>query len=196
MNINTQYASDNYWDGNDPRSIMLHTTYGDTVIGAVDTLKARGLSYNYIIKHGTVYELVPFAKSAWHAGVVSGMNLRSRAFYRDGKGPNNPNRHSVGIAFAQPQGTFILPDEDIDAAVELLKFIGSQTGYRYNANNIFYHKEVTSYKPVEVQKYRELVVEAIVGDKDDKDAEVIGLMKILVQLLQQYLAMLVAKQNG
>ena len=159
---------------------MLHTTLGSTVIGAVETLKARGLSYNYLISGGVVYELVDWSNSAWHAGVTSGMNLRSRAFY----GNRNPNKHSVGIAFVQPLGVNILPDEDIDAAVLLLKHIGQQSSNRYNADNIFYHREVTSYKPLQVKYYREQVLDALVGDKDGKDAGEKTRLQLMIQLLQ------------
>jgi len=180
MKINKKHLSNNYWSGNDPSSIMLHTTLGSTVIGAVETLKARGLSYNYLISGGVVYELVNWSNSAWHAGVTSGMNLRSRAFY----GSRNPNKHSVGIAFVQPLGVKALPEMDIDACVLLLKQIGKESGNRYNADNIFYHKEVTSYKPEQVKYYREQVLEALVGDKDDKDVGEKTRLKLMIQLLQ------------
>lgn len=189
MIINRNYSSPNYWAGNDPSSIMLHTTLGSTVQGAVDTLRARGLSYNYLISTGTVYELVSWEHSAWHAGVTSGMNMRSQVFYED----RNPNKHSVGIAFVQPQGITKLPEEDIDAAVELIKWIGSESGVRYNADNIFYHREVTSYKPIEVKYYRDQVLDALVGDKDDKDAGEKKRLQLMVLLLQLRLKLLLSK---
>ena len=184
MQLNKQYASTNYWSGNKPRSIILHTTGGDSVIGAVETLIARGLSYNYIIKNGTVHELVSYKNSAWHAGVVSGMNMRSQVFFGTGKGEENPNRNSVGIAFAQSFGVKEIPDEDIDACILLIKHLGQQTGVRYNADNIFYHREVTSYKPLEVKGYREQVLDALVGDKDDKDAGEKTVIRLTIQLLK------------
>ena len=193
MKLTTQYESNNYWGGNNPRSIMLHTTGGDSVIGAVETLKARGLSYNYIIKNGTVYQLVDFNNSAWHAGVVSGMNLRAKAFFGTGKGDENPNRNSVGISFAQAFGVKEIPDEDVDACVELIKYLGAQTGVRYNADNIFYHREVTSYKPLEVKGYREQVLDALVGDKDDKDAGEKSNLELLLKIAQLQLQILLLK---
>ena len=180
MIINRNYSSTNYWKDNEPISIMMHATLGGTVIGAVDTLKARGLSYNYLIWGGVVYELVDWSNSAWHAGVTHEMNLRSKSFY----GSRNPNKHSVGIAFVQVAGVEAIPEEDVDATVLLLKQIGQESGNRYNADNIFYHQEVTSYKPIQVKYYREQVINALVGDKDDKDAGEKTWMQLMVQLLQ------------
>ena len=185
MIINTDYKLErNSWANNTPRSIIFHTTLGGgSMQGVFNTLKSRGLSYNYIIKQGVVYEIVPFQRSAWHAGVVHKPTMKARVFYRSMKGDENPNRHSVGIAFDKPQGDFSLSDADIDAAVELLKWIGSQTGIRYTPENIFYHREITSYKPLEVATYRELVVDALIGDKDEKDAHDISQKKLLIKYL-------------
>ena len=185
--IDNSYQLDNYWEGNDPASIMLHTTYGGrTIDGVYDTLKTRGLSYNFVISWGNIYCLVDHTNSAWHAGVTDNMNIRSQVFYED----RNPNKHSVGIAFDYPQGNYNLRDEDIDAAVWLIKWLGQKTGVRYNADNIFYHKEVTSYKPVEVKNYREQVLEALVGDKDDKDVGEKRILELTLQLLKLRLKLL------
>ena len=181
MQLYKQHTSSNYWAGNNPRSIILHTTGGNSVIGAVETLIARGLSYNYIIKNGTVHELVSYKNSAWHAGVVRGMNMRSKVFYGTGKGSENPNRHSVGIAFAT---TSELTEEEVDQAVMLIKWLGSETSVRYNADNIFYHREVTSDKPLIVKTFREQVLDALVGDKDDKDAGEKTVIRLTIQLLK------------
>ena len=195
MEINRDFdLSHNSWAGNDPRSILLHTTLGGgNITGVIDTLEARGLSYNYVIKNGIVYELVPYTRCAWHSGVVSGMNLRALAFYKDGKGPNNPNRHSVGIAFDYSQGEFQLLEKDIDAAILLIKWLGQETGHRYNADNIFFHREVTSYKPLEVKHYRDQVLEALVGNKDDKDqgetAKAELLRRVLIEIIKRYTRM-------
>lgn len=186
------HQSDNYWTGNDPRSLMLHTTGGDSLIGAVETLEIRGLSYNYLIYQGQIYELVNWQNSAWHAGVVRGMNLRAQAFYKDGKGENNPNRHSVGIAFVETNP--YLTEEDVNAFVWLSKHLGQQTGIRYTADNIFYHKEVTSDKPWYVKNFRDQCLEALVGDKDDKDdgetAKRELLRRVLIEIAKRYMKQL------
>lgn len=194
MNIDKRYKTDNYWWNNDPRSIMLHTTGGGSVIGAVETLKARGLSYNYIIARGQVYELVNWENSAWHAGVIKSPNLRAQAFYKTLKGEDNPNRNSVGISFIYPEGDITqLDDESIDACVQLIKYIGSQTGVRYTPDNIFYHREVTIYKPIVVKGYRDQILEALVGDKDEKDALQKTITKLLLEVAQLKLRLLLKK---
>ena len=185
MEINRQYASKNFWRGNDPRSIMLHTTGGGSLIGAIETLKARGLSYNYIFCEGKVYELVHYKNSAWHAGVVKGMNMRSQIFYKTGKGEDNPNRHSIGFSFVYPKPDYkVLNDVDVDNAVLLMKQIGKETNQRFNADNIFYHREVTNDKPIIVQGYRNQILEALIGDKDDKDVVDEKYLKLMIQFLQ------------
>jgi N-acetyl-anhydromuramyl-L-alanine amidase AmpD len=191
MTINKEYASTNFWPNNNPRSVMLHTTGGGSVIGAVETLIARGLSYNYIIDdNGVVYQLVDFANSAWHAGVIKSPNLRAKVFYGSLKGEYNPNRHSVGISYVYPVGNKeILSDKAVDATVKLLKHIGMSTGVRYTADNIFYHQEVTSDKPIMVKGYREQVLEAIVGDKDEKDSGEVAQLKLIIKYLFQIIGL-------
>ena len=165
---------------------MLHTTGGGSVLGAVETLKARGLSYNYIIDPlGIVYELVNYKNCAWHAGVIKSPNLRSRAFYGTLKGDDNPNRNSIGISYVYPTGDkTVLTDRMVDSTIILMKQIGKKTGIRYNADNIFYHQEVTVDKPIMVKGYRQQVVEALVGDKDEKDAGEKSYLDLMIQLLQ------------
>ena len=173
---------------------MLHTTGGGTLVGAITTLIARGLSYNYIFFEGKVYELVHYKNSAWHAGVVKGMNMRSQVFYKTGKGEDNPNRHSIGFAFVYPQPDYkVLNDVDVDNAVLLMKQIGKETNQRFNADNIFYHREVTNDKPIIVQGYRNQILEALIGDKDDKDVVDEKYLKLMIQFLQLKIQLLLLK---
>lgn len=161
------------WNGNTGESIVLHTTLGGTYKGAEDTLKIRHLSYHYVIdKDGKIYQLVDISRSAWHAGVRSNPNLRARAFF----GEDNPNRRSIGIAFVNKgnmdypgEGAGYLTKAQRDAAVWLIKEIGKKTGVRYNLNNIFSHYEVTDYKPQYVENMRGIVVDGLLGFKDEKD---------------------------
>ena len=200
MNINHQFTSTNFWTNNNPKSFMLHTTGGAGLQGAIDTLIARGLSYNYIIHKGVVYQLVDWRNSAWHAGVVRSPNMRATAFYGGAlKGPDNPNRNSVGVAFTYPADDIkVLADADIDACVLLIKQVGAEAGVRYNADNIFYHQEVTIDKPIIVKGYREQVLEALVGDKDDKDTGEKARLMLLIQYLTikiKYLLLLKALRD-
>lgn len=170
-------ADEYSWSGNTGEAIVFHTTLGNTYIGAEETLKIRHLSYHYVVdKDGTIYQLVELDRSAWHAGVKSNPNLRSRAFF----GEDNPNRRSVGVAFVGDGNVYdtsgytvyskAITDKQRDAGVWLVKEIGKQTGVRYNANNIFYHREITDYKPAFVETIRKQVLEGLVGFKDETDA--------------------------
>lgn len=158
----------NYWEDNDPKSIILHTTLGDSFDGAFETLKARGLSYNYIIDaNGKTYEIVAWDKSAWHSGVKSNPNKRVQNFYGD----TNPNKHSVGIAFVR-NGQDQLTEEQVNASTQLIKQLGENTREVYTKENIFYHQEITDYKPKEVGLYREQVLEALFGEKEPVEEKV------------------------
>jgi len=194
LNINKKYALKNYWENNNPRSFMLHTTGGRGVEGAVTTLKARKLSYNYIIDNGKIYELVNWKNSAWHAGVIKRPNLRARAFFNTLKGKDNPNRNSVGVSFTYPTGgdITILPEEDVNACVFLMKKVGKEASVRYTADNTFYHKEVTIYKPAMVKGYREQVLDALIGDKDPKDALQKTILRLTIEVLKLKLKLLLS----
>lgn len=177
------------WDKNTNESIVLHTTLGNNYQGAFDTLKIRGLSYHYIIdEFGTIRELIPIDRSAWHAGVKSVPNARVRSFFGD----DNPNRRSIGIAFVRNRQPELTPNQR-DAAVWLIKNIGERTGIRYNADNIFYHQEITDYKPEEVHDYRQQVLDGLIGFKDEKD--VVKNKKLLVSLLEQLINALIKLQK-
>jgi N-acetyl-anhydromuramyl-L-alanine amidase AmpD len=173
---------------------------GNSFDGAYQTLKARGLSYNYIIDaDGTTYEIVPWYHSAWHAGIKSNPNKRVVDFY----GNKNPNRHSVGVAFVRKGQP--LTESQIDGAVKLIKWLGKQTKVVYDESNIFYHQEITDYKPKEVEQYRSAVLEALFGEKEDVQEKMDRILEtyrknpnpavrpLLVKLLivfSQYLALL------
>lgn len=192
LHIDHRYKMNNYWTGNEPISIVLHTTGGRGVVGAVETLLARGLSYNFIIDKGQVYQLVDWSNSAWHAGVKKSPNLRAKAFYGDA----NPNKKSVGIAFTYPDGDIkVLPDSDVDACVKLIKFVGQESNNRYNADNIFAHKEITIDKPEIVLGYRQQVLDALVGDKDPKDAQEKTRLMLMIQLLQLKIKLLLLRNK-
>jgi hypothetical protein len=186
LTIDKRYDMQNFWAGNDPRSIVLHTTGGKGVAGAVQTLLARGLSYNYLIDEvGNIYQLVHYNNSAWHAGVIKNPTVRAQVFYKTLRNKDNPNRNSVGIAYTYPNGDIsVLSDSAVDSTIKLMKAIGFETGVRYTAENIFAHREVTSDKPAIVLGYREQVVEAIVGDKDEKDVKEKARLQLLLQYLQ------------
>ena len=69
-------------------TIVLHATAGASLSGALDTLRARKLSYHYIIaKDGAIWKLAPVRDVAFHAGASIGPK---------GAGVNE---HSIGVCF-------------------------------------------------------------------------------------------------
>ena len=73
-------------------TVVLHATAGSTFSGALSALKARELSYHFIIEDeretdGLVRKCVPYERVAFHAGVSEGPH---------GSGVND---YSVGISF-------------------------------------------------------------------------------------------------
>lgn len=73
-------------------TVVLHATAGSTFSGALQALKARELSYHYIIEDeretdGIVRKCVPYGRVAYHAGKSFGPN------------GSNVNNYSVGISF-------------------------------------------------------------------------------------------------
>ena len=69
-------------------TVVLHATAGGSLMGAINTLIARGLSYHYIIdKNGQVSKCVSDELVAFHAGVS------------DGPCGPNVNNYSIGISF-------------------------------------------------------------------------------------------------
>lgn len=179
------------WEGNTQESIVLHTTLGNTYIGAEETLKVRHLSYHYVIdKDGAIYQLVDIDRAAWHAGVKSKPNMRASVFY----GTDNPNRRSIGIAFV---GTWMgeFTNEQRDAAVWLIKEIGKQTGVRYTADNIFYHQEITNYKPAFVSEIRQKVLTGLIGFKDETDAGEKARLQLFIEYLKLKIKLLTLQKN-
>jgi len=190
MKINHLLPLKDYsWSGNTKESIILHTTLGTNYSGAYNTLKLRHLSYHYIVEaDGTITELIPITRSAWHSGVKNKPNLRARAFF----GADNPNKRSIGISFVR-NGESELTQEQRDAGIYLIKEIGKKTKIRYTADNIFCHQDITSYKPYEVQKYREQILTGLFGYRDEADTKERTILQLRIKLLMLQVAMLKKK---
>jgi len=176
LNIEQKLLDDKYtdgvpqwWEGNTPKSIILHTTLGDdSGLGSWAWLDQIELSYHFIVAaDGKIYQLVPFGKSSWHAGVTkdgagnSLMTQRAVEFF----GAINPNKQSIGIAFAR-NGHQSLTPAQAAAGIGLLKYIGQHTGVMYTAANVFAHCETYTVKPKEVLNYRLQVLDGLAGDRE------------------------------
>src|SRR4051794_39526630 len=85
--------------------IVMHSTAGGNLSGAIDTLRLNGNSYSYIIDHdGTITKCTPAGMRANHAGVSHGW---------DGDGCND---YALGISFVHSNdGKTPVLDAQVDA---------------------------------------------------------------------------------
>lgn len=75
--------------GDEINTIVMHWTAGNTAQGAFNALLSQGLSYHYIIdKDGSIFELVPEIRSAFHAGCANAGTSECRSV----------NGNSIGIS--------------------------------------------------------------------------------------------------
>lgn len=127
------------------QAAIFHHTGGDNVSGAVQTLKKRGLSYNYLIKKdGTIVQLLPDGIRGQHAGGSD----KVEGVY---------NYNTIGVAMVAPSNKEITP-EQIQAAVLLNQDLAKK--YGYDPKNVYGHGEVKSGKQSDEGK---VVVDAIRG---------------------------------
>ncbi len=91
-------------------TIVMHATAGSTLKGALETLRARGFSYHYLIeKDGIVHKCVPSEKVAFHAGQSIGP---------DGRWVNG---YSIGISLVnRNDGKDPYPEVQKNAVQELI----------------------------------------------------------------------------
>ena len=160
-----------HFDTNDPSSIIFHIDLG-TEKGTLDWILngTKSVSYNYYIsRKGTIYELVPFSKGAWHSGVVHRPTDKAKAFY----GNTNPNKKSIGICYEGRTVKTKANDKQIKACAELISQVLPKV------DHYFTHQEVTSYKPEIVSDFKERVLEynqpidicSILKDAEDRIKE-------------------------
>lgn len=94
-----------------PSTVVLHATAGRSLSGALATLKARGLSYHYLVaKGGEITKCVPIGRVAFHAGVSDG--------------PEGPscNEYSVGISMVNlNDGKDPYPAAQVEACRKLVR---------------------------------------------------------------------------
>jgi hypothetical protein len=113
---------------------VFHHTGGDSVNGAISTLKQRGLSYHYIIaKDGTITQLLPEGAVGYHTmpGDV-GPNVK-----------NLNNSNTIGIAFAASTDNDVTA-EQIEKARALNAELSRKFGYP--ETSVWGHGEVNKGK--------------------------------------------------
>jgi len=151
--------SDHSWSHNRPQSIIFHTLLGG-IEGSYSWLDKVELSYNYMIdEDGTIYEQIPYNRSAWHAGIMDNPTKRVKDFF-----VANPNVDSVGVAFAR-NGEKQLTEAQTKAAIELIGYLEDETGIEYAPENMFSHNEISSYKPEEVLDYKHQIIKRMEGEQ-------------------------------
>ena len=108
--------------------VVMHATAGSSLIGAIETLRKRGLSYHYLIdKNGKIYKGCPYSLVAYHAGSSYGPKEDSaRISIKQNKAAifvagTCVNSYSIGIAFVNKNdGIDPYTKEQFDAAEELI----------------------------------------------------------------------------
>ena len=111
--------------------IVMHSTAGSSLAGAVSTLRARGYGYHYLIdKDGSVWKGCPIARSVGHAGNSYGpreeerdvgRRQNSRAEFIAGCSVNG---YSIGISFVnENNGRTPLSPAQVDSAINLVRAI-------------------------------------------------------------------------
>jgi N-acetylmuramoyl-L-alanine amidase len=93
-------------------TIVMHSTAGSTLAGAVSALRSRGLGYHYLIEqNGRIWKGAPTSRNVGHAG--------------ESIGPDGPsvNGYSIGVSFVHPNDGTPLRADQIDAAERLCKVL-------------------------------------------------------------------------
>jgi N-acetylmuramoyl-L-alanine amidase len=109
--------------------LIVHHTGGRGLQSAIDTLKARGLGYHYLVdRDGTVVNYVDDSQKAWHAGKTD-------------KKPELGNRNSVGMALVAKD------DKDLTKQQMMSAFaLGQKIMGKYGISAVYGHGETSSHK--------------------------------------------------
>ena len=115
--------------------IIVHHTGGRGLQAAIDTLKARGLGYHYMVdRDGSITEFVPGDQKAWHAGKTD-------------KKPELSNSNTISIS--------LVAKDDKDVTKEQIKSgfgLGKDLMAKYGASSVAGHGETSSHKHPEEGK--------------------------------------------
>lgn len=115
--------------------VLLHATAGGNLSGAIETLKAEGYSYNFIIDHdGTITKCIPLDWVGYHAGSSWGPHEKARGVSNRQRPSDwkfvagcSVNPYSVGISFVNlNDGHQKVTQAQTDAAIWLVGEIRKQ----------------------------------------------------------------------
>ena len=152
--------------------VVMHCTAGNNVTGAIDTLRANGLAYHYLISNGKdrtgrykdedglIYKLCPLSERASHAGNSYGPREAGRGVSRlqdrHGNFLASPtpsvNDYSIGISFVNiDDGSVPITEAQYNAAVELIKSINGTKAksFTFNLEYVTSHAKVSPIRKVD-----------------------------------------------
>lgn len=109
--------------------VVMHSTAGSTLGGAVSTLRARRLGYHYLIDvNGDIWKGAPVSTTVGHAGNSYGPREAARGVSREQNARKEftakcgVNSYSIGVSFVNPNdGKTPLTKEQMASAVWLLR---------------------------------------------------------------------------
>lgn len=121
-------------------TVVVHDTGGTSLSGALSTLRARGLSYHYLIdRDGRIVKAAPISGRAFHAGESLGPH---------GKDVND---YSIGIALVHPSdGITEYSRLQIDALKELIRLLDQAMELQWVTSHaeISYPRKIDSRYPL------------------------------------------------
>lgn len=145
--VRTDIRSANYGPNamnNPPSGIMLHHTAG-TETSDLPTLTRAGTgvsSNDYVNKQGIIFELVPFARRAWHAGTRDGS--QAGKYYYDG------NTYYWGIEIENlGNGSDPYPKTQIDAIVWRCRQLRKRWPNIDHPDQIFRHRDFAPSRKID-----------------------------------------------
>ncbi len=121
--------------GEEVTLVVLHATAGPSLIGAIETLRERQLSYHAIIdKDGAITKCCPYSRMALHAGSSYGPKEAAAKVSREQNHHTwqfvagcSVNRYSIGISFVNwDDGRDPVTDAQTSAAEELITALRRQ----------------------------------------------------------------------
>lgn len=122
-----------------PRGATIHYTGGSSAAGAIDTLKKRGLSYNYLIdRNGEVIGLVPPDRQAAH---MYPAGYRMKAPPQGAQGLSN--KDTIGYSFVG-RGEGDLTPAQKKTMQALISRDGQKFGFK--PDQVFGHGEINGHK--------------------------------------------------
>lgn len=109
--------------------IVMHSTAGSTLSGAISALRSKGFGYHYLIeKDGTIWKCVPYKRSTTHAGNSYGPREQAKGVSRVQNSAQefvagcSVNGYSIGVSFVhENDGQKVITSAQMTAAEQLVR---------------------------------------------------------------------------